>query len=165
MARPYTPLAFANEFIVKATGIGLEHMKLQKLVYMCYGWWLVKHDAPILDEQPQVWQHGPVFHSLYFILNSFGHKRITNTQSRMYGDKPDRVDIGDDEVHDLIHWVWMKYGARSPFYLSDLTHQAGSPWHQVVERFEYRVPRNTPIPIETIADHFKSIAFDRGFTL
>ena len=165
MARPYTPLAFANEFIVKATGTGLEHMKLQKLVYMCYGWWLAKNDQPIIDEQPQVWQHGPVFHSLYFILNSYGHRCITNTQARMFGDKPDRVDTNDDDAHDLIHWVWMKYRLRSSFYLSNLTHQTGSPWHQVVEKYGHRVPRNTPIPTEIIAEHFRSIAADRGFTL
>ena len=165
MDRPYTPLAFANEFIAKASGHGLEHMKLQKLVYMCYGWWLVRHDAAIMNEAPQVWQHGPVFNSLYFILNSFGHKPIEHVQSRLYGVPPERIPYGDDEAHDLIHWVWMKYGARSAFYLSDLTHKAGSPWHQVVERYDYRVPRNTEIPIATITEHFRSIAHDRGFTL
>lgn len=165
MARPYTPLAFANEFIVKSAGQGLEHMKLQKLTYMCYGWWLVKHDNPIIDEQPQVWQHGPVFYSLYFILNTFGHRKIRYVQSRMFGDSADRVNDDDDGVHDLIDWVWMKYGERSAFYLSDLTHKPGSPWHQVVEEYDYRVPRNTSIPVETIQSHFREIAADRGFSL
>lgn len=75
MVRPYTPLAFANEFIVKAGPSGVVHMKLQKLVYMCYGWWLVAHDEPIINEAPQVWKHGPVFKSLYSVLATHGHSR------------------------------------------------------------------------------------------
>lgn len=164
VARPYTPLAFANEFICKATGIGVEHMKLQKLAYMCYGWWLVAHDQPIMNEEPQVWQHGPAFKSLYFVLNTFGHVRITEPQSRLYNTPPERIDQNDGEVHDLVDWVWMKYGGRSPFYLSDLTHRKGSPWYQTAERFDFRVPKNTPIPADTIKAHFRSIAEERGFT-
>lgn len=65
MPRPYHPLAFANEFILKAQPAGVEHMKLQKLVYYSYGWWIAYHEEPILTEPPQVWRYGPVFVSLY----------------------------------------------------------------------------------------------------
>lgn len=41
MAVPYTPLAVANCFLEKfGENGGIEHMKLQKLVYFSYGWWL-----------------------------------------------------------------------------------------------------------------------------
>ena len=76
MARPYTPLAFANEFIGRSGGYGVVHMKLQKLVYLCYGWWLVEHDDSIMSDAPEVWRHGPVFSSLYDILKGQGHAPI-----------------------------------------------------------------------------------------
>ncbi len=57
----YKPLAFANAFIAKAGASGVEHMKLQKLTYISYGWWLVYHEQPIMTEGPQVWKYGPVF--------------------------------------------------------------------------------------------------------
>lgn len=163
MDRPYTPLAFANEFIAKAGLAGVVHMKLQKLVYMCYGWWLVAHDEPIINEAPQVWKHGPVFKSLYNVLASHGHRSITTVQSRFFTESPDRVDGDDDEAHRLVDWVWEKYGTYSQYYLSDLTHQPGSPWQQTAARFDYSVPFNTAIPNDVIAAHFRGIATERGF--
>jgi uncharacterized phage-associated protein len=64
----YKPLAFANAFIRKAPNLGVEHMNLQKLTYISYGWWLAYHDAPILNEGPKVWKFGPVFNSEYHAL-------------------------------------------------------------------------------------------------
>ena len=63
---PYTPLALANTFVARygATRT-LDHMKLQKLAFYTYGWWLAYNPNPILTEAPQVWKYGPVFGSLY----------------------------------------------------------------------------------------------------
>lgn len=163
MARPYTPLAFANEFIVRAGLFGVVHMKLQKLVYMCYGWWLVAHDEPVINEPPQVWKHGPVFKSLYSILASHGHTRISTVQSRFFTDGPERIDDNDYETHRLIDWVWEKYKGFDQFYLSDLTHRPGSPWYTTAESYGFAVPKETSIPKQVIAEHFRSIASERGF--
>lgn len=163
MPAPYTPLAFANEFIGKSGATGVVHMKLQKLVYLCYGWWLVEHNNPIIDEPPQVWKHGPVFASLYDVLKGQGHASINTMQRHFFSDTPDRVDTGDQEAFDLVDWVWQQYGRYDQFYLSNLTHQPDSPWHTTAARFNFRVPMNTSIPLETICEHFRSIAADRGF--
>jgi uncharacterized phage-associated protein len=163
MDRPYTPLAFANEFIAKSGPAGVVHMKLQKLVYLCYGWWLAEHDSSIIDEAPEVWQHGPVFASLYDVLKGFGHARVSTLQKRFFSDAPDRIDDDDEEALSLVDWVWQRYGRYDQFYLSDLTHQPRSPWHVTAEAFNFRVPRHTEIPLETIRDHFRSIAAARGF--
>lgn len=163
MTRPYSPLAFANEFIGKSGPSGVVHMKLQKLVYLCYGWWLVEHDAPILDEAPQVWRHGPVFASLYDALKGFGHAPISTMQRRFFSEVPDRVDDDDQESVDLIEWVWQRYGRYDQFYLSNLTHQPNTPWHKTAKAYQFRVPMSTDIPLTTIQDHFKAIAAERGF--
>lgn len=163
MACPYSPLAFANEFIVKAGPSGVVHMKLQKLVYMCFGWWLVAHDEPAINEAPQVWQHGPVFRSLYSTLASHGHQPIRALQSKFFTVAPDRVDDNDHDVNQLVDWVWNKYKPFDQFYLSDLTHKPGSPWYVTAESYGFKVPFNTEIPIDVIKDHFRVIAADRGF--
>lgn len=163
MVRPYTPLAFANEFIVKAAPVGVVHMKLQKLVYMCYGWWLVAHNEPIIDEAPQVWKHGPVFKSLYSVLATHGHSRIANTQTRFFTQFPDRVDDDDHEAIRLIDWVWQKYRGFDQFYLSELTHKEGSPWYTTAQQHNFSVPYETFIPDDVISRHFREIANDRGF--
>lgn len=163
MPLPYTPLAFANEFIVKSGPAGVVHMKLQKLVYLCYGWWLVNHEQPVIAEAPQVWRHGPVFASLYDVLKGRGHSAITTTQRHFFSQTPDRVDQGDQEVFDLIDWVSDRYGRYDQFYLSNLTHQPDTPWYITAAEHSFRVPMHTDIPLATIRDHFRSIAADRGF--
>jgi uncharacterized phage-associated protein len=67
---PYSPLALANEFIVRfKPGEGIEHMKLQKLVYCANGWWLVFNpNQPLVNKAPEVWKFGPVFPSLYHVM-------------------------------------------------------------------------------------------------
>lgn len=163
MDRPYTPLAFANEFIAKSGPFGVVHMKLQKLVYLCYGWWLVGHADPIIAEAPEVWRHGPVFASLYDALKGQGHASITTLQRQFFSQTPDRVNPGDQEAFDLIEWVWQRYGRYDQFYLSNLTHQPNTPWYVTAAEHSFRVPMHTEIPVVTIRDHFRSIAVDRGF--
>jgi uncharacterized phage-associated protein len=158
MAKPYTPLAFANEFILKSAPAGVEHMKLQKLVYIAYGWWLSVYDEPVLNEAPEVWKHGPVFQSLYHMLKEHGRTPICHPQSSSFNRSPDRVDDNDDEVLSLIDWVWSKYRHLSSFALSDLTHEKGSPWQKTVEQFGYRVPFNTEISLELIKEHYRKLA-------
>ena len=60
----------------------------------------------------------------------------------------------DDTGKRIVSFVLDKYGSQTGVYLSNLTHKVGSPWHQVRERYEGRVPRNTPIPNELIKDYF-----------
>lgn len=163
MPQPYSPLAFANEFIGKSDGIGVVHMKLQKLVYLCYGWWLVEHEASIINEAPEVWQHGPVFASLYDVLKGHGHTPIKTKQRYFFNRVPDEVDLEDDDAHSLIDWVWQRYGNYDQFYLSDLTHQIDTPWYKTAAQHKFRVPAHTKISDAIIKEHFCGIAADRGF--
>lgn len=128
-------------------------MKLQKLVYYAHGWWLTRHREALLDEEPEVWRHGPVFSSLYSSLAGFGPNNIKNPVASMFGEAP-RVDVDDDEVHDLLRFVWGRYGHLSAFQLSDLTHRPGTPWQILAERNGYRVPLHYKMDTEIIRDEF-----------
>ena len=162
MAVPYTPLAIANEFIANfGSPTGIEHMKLQKLVYCAYGWWLASHEdeTRLTDEGPEIWKHGPVFSSLYSTLRIFGREPITHPQSRNPFEDPPKV--GDDrEVVRLLQWVWSRYGHLSSFALSDMTHKPGTPWHRVAQENSWKVPFNTRIPDEYIREEFRSLMRD-----
>lgn len=154
----YKPLAFANEFIRKAGPIGAEHMKLQKLVYMSYGWWLAFHDEPILDESPQVWAHGPVLKSLYHILKTYGRTPIQHIQKDNPFSPAPLVADDDEEVCNLISWIWERYGGHSAFYLSALAHKADTPWEKAARKYDFRVPYDTEIPVDIIKDHYRKLA-------
>ena len=163
MPLPYSPLAIANNFIEQfgGQGDGIEHMKLQKLVYCSYGWWLAVHglDEPQLTtEGPEVWRHGPVFDSLYHTLKVFGRKPISKMKSSSPFSDPENVDEDDENVIKLIEWIWERYGHLTAFSLSDMTHKAGTPWHRVVSENKFRVAFNTPIPPSYILEEFRKIS-------
>lgn len=161
MAVPYTPLAIANRFIVSFGGHGgLEHMKLQKLVYFSYGWWLASHGLQqerLTNEGPEIWKHGPVFDSLYRVLKTFGRTPISIPQSTGPFARPDEISPDDNEVASLISWIWARYGHLSSFALSDMTHMPGSAWHRVAVERNFSVPYHTAIPDTYILDEFSAM--------
>lgn len=161
MQTPYSPLALANEFIERAGEHGIEHMKLQKLVHITNGWWLAYRTEPLLNEQPEVWKYGPVFASLYNVLKEFGRTPILTKQKDNPFEPEPVIEKGSedkksDEVQ-LIDWIWQRYGAKSAFELSDITHQRNSPWRKVVEKLNSRVPFHTKIPDDVIREHYKGL--------
>lgn len=138
-------------------------MKLQKLTYFSYGWWLAYNDNTIINEEPQVWQHGPVFKSLYHALSGYGWRDITTIQNDNFTTVAPRVDP-ECQVQGLVTWVWNRYGAFDGDYLSDITHKRGTPWETTAADFSYRVPKNTPIPTSRIQAHFRELAVEYGFS-
>lgn len=158
MPRPYRPLALANSMITAFGYVdGIDHMKLQKLVYLAHGWWLAYHDAPIIDEDPQVWRYGPVFASMYHALKGFGDHPIRLPQRDIPFEEPPNVDDDDDDALGLIEWVWARYGGYSGVRLSDMTHAPGTPWREIAEEHKYRVPSNFPIPGDLIRRYFLEV--------
>jgi uncharacterized phage-associated protein len=49
----HSPLAIANEFILRAEHAGkqLTHMQLQKLVYLAHGWGLAVTGDPLIEDE------------------------------------------------------------------------------------------------------------------
>jgi uncharacterized phage-associated protein len=157
MPIPYSPLAVANSFIAQfGAAHGIEHMKLQKLVYFAHGWWLTAHENPFLNERPQVWKHGPVFNSLYHILKPFGGAPISTPQSDGPFSRPAFIDGDDETVTGLIRWVWARYGHLSSFALSDMTHRPGTAWSRVAAERNYSVPNGLEIPDQYVREEFVS---------
>ncbi len=161
MPVPYTPIAIANNFLEQfGEPVGIEHMKLQKLVYCSYGWWLAVNGqdaARLTSERPEIWKHGPVFNSLYHAFKVFGRLSIKQPQSNNPFGPPENVDADDEHVRSFIAWVWSRYGHLSSFALSDLTHKVGSPWHRVATENDFRVAFNTEIPDLYIFQEFSNL--------
>lgn len=155
---PYSPVAFANWFIVRFPN-GITHLKVQKLTYCAYGWWLAYNDPfEVLTERPQVWRHGPVFRSVYRTFSSYGDRPIRNPGSLPDTKGAPTVDQEDERVESLLRFTLNRYGEMDEWKLSDLTHKQGTPWQRLASSYNYRVPRNLPIPPEFVRDEFRKIA-------
>ena len=156
----YTPLALANTFVAHHGGVqGISHMKLQKLAFYAYGWWLAYHDEPILTEAPEVWKFGPVFESLYSALRPFGSSPIIQPVAPPFHEAP-IIPHSDANTLAWVDWVWNRYGHLSALQLSDMTHETGTPWQIEAQAKEYRVPRHHSIPVTTTQRYFKGLAAD-----
>lgn len=136
---PYQPLAVANKFLGYAYrgGKPLDLLKLQKLIYCAHGWYLVFTGKPLLSEQPEAWQYGPIFRSVYEEFKRFGNDEITDPASRVvqgpFGESvlaPYDLTAGLYEENFLAN-IWKTYKDNSGLELSTLTHQPGSAWDQV----------------------------------
>lgn len=145
----------ANEFINSAAedGNALTPMQLLKLVYIAHGWMLGLYGVPLVINDIEAWKYGPVIPDLYHALSRFRNRHITEP----INDPGDDVGLLPVET-DLLKQVYNIYGHRDGIALSRLTHQAGSPWHEVYEDGVY----NIPIPTDIIENHYSELAAAAG---
>lgn len=152
-----TPHQVANTFLSIAHEVqvdGFTHMQLQKLCYMSNGFWLQNNDIPLIEENPQVWQYGPVYRSLYATLRESRNSKISDQIKAGINTAP----INEDAELRVIRAVAERYARLSGPNLSDLTHQDRSPWHQVASAHGFRVPLNTEIPLDVIRTYYRENA-------
>jgi uncharacterized phage-associated protein len=145
----YSPTTVANYFIENYADDGeLTPMKLLKLTYIAYGWYLAVSEKTrkLLNEQPVAWDYGPVFPSLYSNLKRVGDLKIK--------DKLPNQSLGEiisEEDKIFLEKIWSIYGKFDGVYLSALTHQEGTPWKEV-----YCVGCNSILNDDSIYEHYKS---------
>lgn len=145
---PYSPTTIANYYIGKYGKTGeLTPMKLLKIIYIAYGWYLAVTDGKkrLTDEHPVAWDMGPVFPSLYTnIKKSYEKWNITTKIPIPFSEE---ITAQDETFLDKI---WSLYGKYNGVYLSALTHEEGTPWKEV-----YCRGCNFVLKDETIYEHYK----------
>ena len=144
----YSSTTIANYFIKKYGENGnLTPMKLIKLSYIAYGWYLAltNNTKELICEKPQAWNFGPVFPSLYHNLKEFKKSAIKEPLDIQ------TKDIITDEDAKFLDKIWNIYGNKDGAYLSAITHTPETPWSQT-----YPKGYNVEIPDELIFEHYHS---------
>ena len=152
----FPPLAIANAVLDEAARQGkqLTIMQMLKLVYISHGWSLGLLNEPLVNQQPEAWQHGPVFPSVYRAFRQYGSSPITAKATDPFGQVYDAaLSSGQKQI---IESVVTSYGGMHAFALSGITHQEGTPWSDT-----YRRGASADIPDRVIADHYKQLARER----
>lgn len=165
----YDPLAIANTLldIANIDGVKLTPMKLQKLVYFAHGWYLAIKGEPLIKEQVEAWNFGPVIPSLYHAFKRFGNQSISeyaisecdfeSRESFAYSANQSalqKVPESDKFTCQLLKKIWNVYGKFTPVQLSNMTHEEGTPWDHLFKKFKGDIPRHTDIPIDLIQTYF-----------
>ncbi len=163
----YSPLEFANTVILKKCHTtGIEHMKLQKILFYTYGWWLAFKGNPVMKNKPEVWKYGPVFSGVFSTFSKYKDMPITGPERLSPFDKePKVIPDSNAETLQFIDWVWDRYGHLDSFTLSKMTHEPGTPWQIMASKYNYRVPRYLEIDDEVTLAYFKELAKKEGIKL
>ena len=156
----YSAASVANAFLSKAfrEKRTISPMKLQKLLYIAHGYSLVEHDEPLLDEVFEAWKFGPVLNSVYHQCKHFRYNGVDKYLSVF-----DRQDLTfrsapipeEDDVRDIVDFVWKTYGTDSPMKLSAWTHEKDGPWDQVTKGGE-NILLHMEVPNAKIKEYFSA---------
>lgn len=146
---PHKATEIANWFLDKASHEGkkLTQMQLVKLVYLSHGWFLGVADKPLIEENVQAWEWGPVIPEIYKEFKSWGSDPIDDFKKSF-------PNLNSEEQLTL-DFVWRRYGSKSGFYLSKITHKPETPWDKT--RTDTLNARHAVIPNREIAAHYKEI--------
>ena len=141
----------ANWFIRRARGDhgrALTPMQLQKLVYFAHGWAMALHRDPLIRDEVQAWEFGPVIPSLYRALAQWGADPVTDEIEAA----PDQELMPYEE--EVLEEVYTAYAGYPAATLSALTHRRGTPWEKTFEPGS----RGRVIENDLIAEHFSDLA-------
>lgn len=112
----------------------LTQLSLQKIVYFCHVWSLIKLDKPLVKHTFEAWEFGPVLPYLYRDFKSFEDRPIDRKAfglNVVTGVK-DIVEYDlDAETRELLESVVDFYSQLSAADLVRMSHVEGSPWDQV----------------------------------
>ena len=135
-------------------GAAVTPMKLQKLVYIAFGWALALYDLQLFTEQIQAWKHGPVIPSLFHEFKVYTNNPITGRSFELNHDGSTWVSSiprSDREARGAVSGTWRAYGHLTAANLRNRTHAPGTPWSQV---YDGEGAHERVIPTDRIREHF-----------
>lgn len=155
----YDPKSIANYFLDLAAAAGqrITPMKLQKLIYYAHGWYAGYYNRPLINENVQAWQYGPVIPSLYHEFKPYGANPIQGKATAYIDGVFREVPPPDDpNVQQFLRNVWSSYSPFTGIALSEMTHAADSPWD--ITWRENRGMHGSDIDFDLIHQHFAQAA-------
>jgi uncharacterized phage-associated protein len=135
----YTPQKIANYFIEQANkeNVILTKLKLMKLVYISYAWYLYYTDEDLFDEVIEAWQYGEVIPSLEKKYKNYKKESITQIDGKVPNINQDR------DLADTVGGVWYLYKNQDVEDIINILHEKDSPWFQVYKPDVKHIKVNT----------------------
>ena len=111
------------------------HLKLQKLVYLCYAEYLTQNKERLFEDKIYAFRYGPVIQTVYNEYKTFGDDTVQDDDvlvREILNIMPARsrilfADSGTKKL-ECIDEVIKKYGDYKASELVELTHQEKTPW-------------------------------------
>ena len=151
----YAAGAVANFFLDagKENGVPITHLKLQKLVSIAYGFYLLLGKGRLFEERMEAWDLGPVVPELYHEFKRFGHAPITKKAQEFDHEngKFYTPEVVNEEALAALRFVWARYGQLTSGELVRRTHVEGTPW------YEARVNNQLELDDRDVRRHYRGL--------
>lgn len=127
-------------------GEPITNMKLQKLLYYSYCWYLIenKGEKRLFNDEIQAWKYGPVVSSVYELYKKYKADVISTP-----------VDGNESSIdalsNQIIEDVFKIYGDKTAIELMNLS-RSEKPWRDTFDEDN----QNQPIPDELIYSYYSS---------
>lgn len=132
------------------------HLKLEKLVYLCYAEYLVGTGKKLFPDKIFAFQYGPVVETVFHRYKTQGKEKLEEKINADHvSEMPSRSRIlfakeGTEKVK-YIDQIIQKYGDLPASELVNLTHQEKTPW-----KMSYQEKKFTEIEDECILAYHKN---------
>jgi uncharacterized phage-associated protein len=141
-------MAKCNELKEDNPDYEYNNTKIQKLLYVLYGFYWAKRKLRLTNEQPKLWPYGPVFVDVFLDIQRNGFF-MGDTKASLF----ETIGKEDKEEFDQHIKSLGKYMASA---LSEWSHEEGSPWSKTKSDVGGRW--NTPIDDGYIEEYFREFA-------
>ena len=133
---PYDARAVANLILDfgESRKLRLTQLSLYKILYFAHGWYLVKTGEPLITQDFEAWEFGPVVKVLREEFRGFGKQRIAGRAHRLdifSGERSVVEPLLAQEDRDFVESILGAYQSYHAWRLSEMTHEIGSPWDKV----------------------------------
>lgn len=160
---PYDARAVANLLLDMADQRGqpLTQMSLLKIMYFAHGWFLAMNNMPLVRQDFEAWEYGPVVKVIRDEFKNFKKEPITSRAQRLdiYTGTRELVKPLENLEHvDFVKSIYEFYHVYDAWKLSEMTHEEGSPWDALWNADRPTGRLALRIRNEDIKDHFN------GFT-
>ena len=136
MIMKYDERAVAN-FVLDfcdSRGRSVTNLALQKIVYFCHVWSLIRLRRPLIRHKFEAWEFGPVLPYLYREFNYYDRSPIVGRATQIDPtDGKHRIVAYDfdSETDLLLNQIVEFYSRLRAGDLVELSHAEGGPWYSV----------------------------------
>lgn len=133
---PYDARAVANLLLDLADERHneLTQLSLLKLIYFAQGWYLAEFKRPLIKQDFEAWQFGPVVKVVKDEFERFGSDPINCRATKLDLWSGERLIVEPKlEARDaaFVSWIFSSYNHYDAWQLSEITHEKGSPWDRI----------------------------------
>ena len=118
----------------EARGRRITNLSLQKIVFFCHVWSLIRFGKPLVRHQFEAWQFGPVLQYLYREFREFDNQPIVGRAKKTdprTGNSTIVNYVLDNETEELLSRVVDFYSLLTPADLVQMSYATGGPWDKV----------------------------------